>query len=243
MANQERFKAQQVQPLFADGRELRTAGRGHARPRRSARATRTFTRARSTAGGRRLSRLRSKSPRPLSAAGSSGSTSTVPRATVWAAPATASWPSEPSRSGRQVGSRRPPSPAIRPWSERPDGHIFNTITSGIRTMPPYGDQIPERDRWAIISRTSARCNAASTPGSKTCRRSCGRSYANGARRERTAGIVNSGCSIDIPAETRRVQERAPRAAALAGVSAGLACWRACSSASAAAGTRFSGPTC
>ena len=35
--------------------------------------------------------------------------------------------------------------------ERPLGHIFNTITNGIRTMPPYGDQIPESDRWAIAA--------------------------------------------------------------------------------------------
>lgn len=35
--------------------------------------------------------------------------------------------------------------------ERPDGHIFNTITHGIRSMPPYGDQISVRDRWAVIA--------------------------------------------------------------------------------------------
>lgn len=35
--------------------------------------------------------------------------------------------------------------------ERPHGHIFNTITNGIRTMPPYGDQIPATDRWAILA--------------------------------------------------------------------------------------------
>jgi len=34
---------------------------------------------------------------------------------------------------------------------RPDGHIFNTITHGIRHMPPYGPQIPVRDRWAIVA--------------------------------------------------------------------------------------------
>ena len=34
---------------------------------------------------------------------------------------------------------------------REHGHIFNTITNGIRTMPPYGDQIPPRDRWAIVA--------------------------------------------------------------------------------------------
>lgn len=33
---------------------------------------------------------------------------------------------------------------------RPVGHIFNTITNGIRTMPPYGGQISVEDRWAII---------------------------------------------------------------------------------------------
>ena len=34
---------------------------------------------------------------------------------------------------------------------RPDGHLFNTITNGIRTMPAYGPQIPTADRWAIVA--------------------------------------------------------------------------------------------
>jgi mono/diheme cytochrome c family protein len=34
---------------------------------------------------------------------------------------------------------------------RPAGHIYNTITNGIRNMPAYGPQIPERDRWAIVA--------------------------------------------------------------------------------------------
>lgn len=34
---------------------------------------------------------------------------------------------------------------------RPVGHLFNTITRGIRTMPAYGDQLPEADRWAIVA--------------------------------------------------------------------------------------------
>lgn len=34
---------------------------------------------------------------------------------------------------------------------RPDGHIFNTITNGIRNMPGYGAQIPVKDRWAIVA--------------------------------------------------------------------------------------------
>lgn len=35
--------------------------------------------------------------------------------------------------------------------ERSDGELFNSITSGIRTMPAYGAQIPVGDRWAIVA--------------------------------------------------------------------------------------------
>ncbi len=35
--------------------------------------------------------------------------------------------------------------------EREDGHLFNTITNGIRNMPAYGDQISVEDRWAIVA--------------------------------------------------------------------------------------------
>jgi len=34
---------------------------------------------------------------------------------------------------------------------QPVGQLFNTITYGIRTMPAYGPQIPEADRWAIVA--------------------------------------------------------------------------------------------
>jgi mono/diheme cytochrome c family protein len=34
---------------------------------------------------------------------------------------------------------------------RPDGHLFNTISNGIRNMPSYGSQIPVNDRWAIVA--------------------------------------------------------------------------------------------
>lgn len=33
----------------------------------------------------------------------------------------------------------------------PDGRLFNTITKGMARMSGYGDQIPLRDRWAIIA--------------------------------------------------------------------------------------------
>ncbi len=35
--------------------------------------------------------------------------------------------------------------------QRPAGHIFNTISNGIRNMPGYGSQIPVEDRWAIVA--------------------------------------------------------------------------------------------
>jgi mono/diheme cytochrome c family protein len=34
--------------------------------------------------------------------------------------------------------------------QQPVGQLFDTITNGIRNMPPYGPQIPTEDRWAIV---------------------------------------------------------------------------------------------
>jgi mono/diheme cytochrome c family protein len=34
---------------------------------------------------------------------------------------------------------------------RPVGHLYNTITNGIRTMPSYGDKLSEADRWAVVA--------------------------------------------------------------------------------------------
>ena len=34
---------------------------------------------------------------------------------------------------------------------RPDGHLYNTITNGIRNMPAYDKQISIPDRWAIVA--------------------------------------------------------------------------------------------
>jgi len=52
----------------------------------------------------------------------------------------------------QQGSWVPPSSFhIEPANTRNVGHIFNTITNGIRNMPAYGSQIPAEDRWAIVA--------------------------------------------------------------------------------------------
>jgi mono/diheme cytochrome c family protein len=39
--------------------------------------------------------------------------------------------------------------------ERPNGHLFQSITHGIRSMPAHGSQIPPADRWAIIAHVRA----------------------------------------------------------------------------------------
>jgi mono/diheme cytochrome c family protein len=54
--------------------------------------------------------------------------------------------------------------------DRPDGNIFNTITNGVRTMPPYDKQISVMDRWAIIAYVRAlekSQNATNVPVSAT----------------------------------------------------------------------------
>ena len=38
---------------------------------------------------------------------------------------------------------------------QPVGQIFNTITNGIRNMPRYDSQIPVEDRWAIVAYVQA----------------------------------------------------------------------------------------
>jgi mono/diheme cytochrome c family protein len=38
---------------------------------------------------------------------------------------------------------------------RPPGHLFNTISNGIRNMPSYGSQISVADRWAIVAYVAA----------------------------------------------------------------------------------------
>ena len=32
-----------------------------------------------------------------------------------------------------------------------DGYMYDVITNGVRNMPPYAQQIPVRDRWAIVA--------------------------------------------------------------------------------------------
>ena len=52
----------------------------------------------------------------------------------------------------QEGTWVPPTSVHAPTVlARPVGHLFNSITNGIRTMPSYGSQISVSDRWAIVA--------------------------------------------------------------------------------------------
>ena len=48
---------------------------------------------------------------------------------------------------------------------RPVGHLFNSITNGVRTMPSYGSQIPVSDRWAIVAYVRALQRSRHAPAS------------------------------------------------------------------------------
>ncbi|MBK8913613.1 MAG: DUF3341 domain-containing protein [Phycisphaerales bacterium] len=56
---------------------------------------------------------------------------------------------------REIGFVPPKSYVDPDVLVRPVGHLFNTITNGIRTMAPHGDQIPVADRWAIVAYVKA----------------------------------------------------------------------------------------
>jgi mono/diheme cytochrome c family protein len=47
--------------------------------------------------------------------------------------------------------------------QQPIGQLFNTITHGIRNMPPYGHQISPADRWAILLYVRALQRTQTTP--------------------------------------------------------------------------------
>jgi mono/diheme cytochrome c family protein len=49
------------------------------------------------------------------------------------------------------GFRAPPSFHIDRLRQAPPGHFFDVITNGFGAMPDYRQQVPVRDRWAIVA--------------------------------------------------------------------------------------------
>lgn len=147
MDNQPRFKSQQVNPLFADTREERppvdgTIARGHLPAEDGIR--------RGVRDGRWLETF----PLPV--------TETVlhrgqERFDIFCAPChgiagygdgIVAIRADRLQEGTWV---QPSSLHASTVAVRPVGHLYNTITNGIRTMPSYGSQVPEADRWAIVA--------------------------------------------------------------------------------------------
>lgn len=62
---------------------------------------------------------------------------------------------DPAGTGRgpivQRGYTPPPSYHIERLRTAPVGHFFDVITNGYGSMPDYKQQVPPRDRWAIIA--------------------------------------------------------------------------------------------
>jgi mono/diheme cytochrome c family protein len=60
-----------------------------------------------------------------------------------------------SGGGRGMVAQRGFTPPPLLWDPRvlaySDGQLFDVISNGVRTMPGYGKQIPEKDRWAIVA--------------------------------------------------------------------------------------------
>jgi mono/diheme cytochrome c family protein len=149
MGNQERFKAQQVNPMFADSRELRpqvpgTVARGDLTDdsqffegQVSGQWATTFPAQVqiTTQFVRRGQQRFNIYCAPCHGLGGAGDGIVAARAMKLETP----------------GWVQPASLIDQTVREREHGHLFNTITNGIRSMPPYGDQIPPADRWAIIA--------------------------------------------------------------------------------------------
>ncbi len=49
------------------------------------------------------------------------------------------------------GFRAPPSLHVDRLRQAPPGHFFDVITNGFGAMPDYKQQVPVRDRWAIVA--------------------------------------------------------------------------------------------
>ncbi len=150
MDNQPRYKAQQAAAIFPDGRAMRPAIPGTV-ARGELRDDEHFFRG--TIDGRFAELFPTHRPEiELSAAFIRRGQQ---RFNIYCAPCHGLDGSGDGMVNRRAIERGPWVPASDLHSEqvraRPVGHLFNTITNGIRNMPAYGAQIPPADRWAIVA--------------------------------------------------------------------------------------------
>jgi mono/diheme cytochrome c family protein len=152
MDNQARYKAQMAAPLFADGRAMRTPPAGTVARGQLHEDSHYYTGivnnqwattfpAQVEINEALLKRGQERYNINCSMChGEDGYGQSIidKRATNLMASGSANWTSPPSYHTDTIRNR-------------PVGHIFNTITNGIRTMPPYGPQVSVADRWAIVA--------------------------------------------------------------------------------------------
>lgn len=150
MDNQPKFKAQAANPIFADGRAMRlpvpgTVPRGSLLPPEVATGRK---------GNQWLEVIPVRVTRSLLLRGQE-------RYNIFCSPCHGY-----SGYGDGVVNRRAERLEEGTWTpvasfhtettrSRPVGYIFNAITNGVRTMPPYGAQISVEDRWAIVAYVKA----------------------------------------------------------------------------------------
>jgi len=147
MARQPKFKMQASDPLFADGRAMRPAVAGTV-ARGELHDDAAFWEGRDTSGW--VTTFPVPVTTELMRRGQE-------RYDIYCAPCHGlsgygDGPVAKRADALQEGTWTPPSSyhtdLVR---SRPVGHLFNTITNGIRNMPSYGAQIPAADRWAIVA--------------------------------------------------------------------------------------------
>lgn len=54
-----------------------------------------------------------------------------------------------SQVALNMSLRRPPS--LHQFRELPDGYLYQVVTRGFGLMPSYANQLPIRDRWAVVA--------------------------------------------------------------------------------------------
>lgn len=143
MDYQERFNAQEANPFFADNRSMRMPVPGTV-ARGMLREDVAFYEGR-TSGGTLVAELPVPTTRELLLRGQE-------RYNIFCTPCHGQ---AGDGQGIITSGTYTYTPAPTFHSDRlreiEDGHLFDVISHGIRTMPAYGHQIPVADRWAIVS--------------------------------------------------------------------------------------------
>ncbi len=151
MDHQPKFKAQAENPLFADGRAMRPPVPG-AVPAGSFGAEQAFT------TGRRDGVWVAALPVPVTAEVLRRGEE---RYAIYCSPCHGlagygDGPVAVRADALQEGTWTPPSSLHTELvRNRPDGHLYNSITNGIRNMPAYGPQLDVADRWAVVAHMRA----------------------------------------------------------------------------------------